>query len=214
MIALFILLLLSIFSIHSIYGEHTSSRSTASCTNTSKRFEIRKNQNGNPVLRSCEWAAATDTQTRCQLPNVFANCSALCDPSCPCEDTTENKFGLKYLKADLLCKHGRKANGKPKKRFCNIRKFARMCPKTCKTVIKGCKNSNNKKQCKDKPSTIRTTVPSFQVKCTSVVEEWYRNSDYCDNAKFMSSNCPRKCKKCPADFITTLESPSMEPPSI
>ena len=170
-----------------------------------------KNSKGKPVFRSCDWAATSETQTRCNILNVLSNCPALCDPSCPCEDTG-GKFGIRQLKADLLCKHGRKANGKPKKRFCNIQKFASRCPVTCKTTKKKECNKGNKqkKKCNDKIKAIRTTVPGFKVTCTSTVQEWYRSSDYCENAKFRY-NCRRTCNACPSHHVITSEVPSEEP---
>ena len=161
-----------------------------SCKDDPARFVVRQN-GGKDIFRSCEWARRADTAERCLIDNVYANCPGLCDPSCPCADDT-GKFGIKDLKANLLCKDGKKKNGKPKKRFCNIKKFANQCPETCNT------KSSNKKDKKTK--AVRTTVPSFQVTCDEDVQSWYRESTYCDNYKFRYK-CPQKCNVCPEYFI-------------
>ena len=169
-----------------------------SCIDETKKFPVRQNLKGEGVFRSCEWAKRENTQERCQIENVLQNCPGLCDPSCPCNDARE-KFGIKDLKADLLCKDGQNNSGKPKKRFCNIKKFAALCPETCK--IKG-------KNKKDKIGTIRTTVPSFKVSCDADVKSWYRSSTYCDNFKFKYL-CPQKCNTCPEDFLQPSSQPSL-----
>jgi len=169
-----------------------------SCIDDPERFVVRQND-GKDVFRSCEWARRADTVERCLIDTVYANCPGLCDPSCPCVDDT-GKFGIKDLKANLLCKDGKKNNGKPKKRFCNIKKFANQCPETCKT-----KKSNKKDK---KTKTVRTTVPSFQVTCDEDVKSWYRGLTYCDNFKFRYK-CPQKCEVCPKDFRLPSSTPSV-----
>ena len=189
---------ISLYTILSVQLVATALANGQGCVDNLDRFLIPKNET--EIYRSCEWAGRENTAERCEIQGVFANCPSLCDPSCPCSDSKE-KFGIKDLKADLVCKDGKKSNGEPKKKFCNIKKFANQCPVTCKTNES--KNKEDKKE-----GTIRTTVPNIKVKCDDEVQNWYPFSDYCGNFKFRYM-CPQKCKVCPESFHTPSVAPSI-----
>ena len=157
------------------------------CSNSKGRFDM-----GKTSKKSCEWVATTNTQERCENEQAILHCPAICDASCPCTNT-EGKFKVRHLQAELSCIHGRKSNGKPKRKFCRIKEFSEHCPMSCQTE---CKSGNG--TCEDKNTVIRTIVPSFRVSCTKEVTSWYPGDDYCSNSTFRSK-CPEKCKLCPSD---------------
>ena len=239
LISRFIAVLLFLSSLHGVSATTTTTRilgeSSSSALDecekgdTKERFALINNQ-GDTVLKSCEWAAYKNTAQRCENEIVRFQCPITCLEKCQyspyCQNYTK-KFKIKQVKANLKCSDGRQANGKPKQHLCRIEKFAYFCPVSCGLPCSKTKPGS----CQDRgdDQIIKTKIPTQKVMCDEPVKSWSREKNYCYNSKF-NAFCPRTCDRClssvsptktptkiPSRVPTTMptfEQPSSEPSDV